>query len=435
MKPVPIVATVVAAVLVAAIGWMLGPGASWWLEHVDGVTGLQGEKLAAAVDAVRGRALAVATGLAALLAVYYTARNADTARRTFQLGERGHDTDRYSKAVEQLGSDQAPVRLGGLYTLEQLAQNNPALRQRIVDVIAAYLRMPYTPPKDDDHEDARPAVPRAAIGGRADQARGRDPHEERQVRLTAQRILIAHLRCPTPTTRRRWQRATPPPDEFWSNIYLDLTGALLIDFHFYECRVSGATFEGVTFSGVARFDRAVFSSSALFIGATFSDVALFRGATFSGVARFDRAAFNGAALFQEVTFSIVSFDGAAFNGVGALFDKAAFSGDVLFSSLTFGGDASFEGVTFGRDVLFRGTTFSGIASFRRATFNGRVGFAQDPLGQRIDLDQAIVAVEAINADRRWPPGWVVEPEGKGGGRLRRDSTDKPAGTAGPGPAA
>ncbi|MGV9386478.1 hypothetical protein ACWDRB_62505 [Nonomuraea sp. NPDC003707] len=48
MKPLPIVVTVAAAVLVIAIGWMLGPGGSWWLGHIDGVTGLHGEKLAAA---------------------------------------------------------------------------------------------------------------------------------------------------------------------------------------------------------------------------------------------------------------------------------------------------------------------------------------------------------------------------------------------------
>ncbi|MFI6604841.1 hypothetical protein ACIBHX_52220 [Nonomuraea sp. NPDC050536] len=155
MKPVSIVVAVVGAVLVAVIVWVLGPGARWVLEHVDGVaiggpTGLVGKDLAEALDAVRGRALAVATGLAALVAVFYTARNADTARRTFQLGERGHVTDRYGKAIEQLGSAQAPVRLGGLYALEQLGQNtpDPALRQTIVDVICAYLRMPYTPPPD-----------------------------------------------------------------------------------------------------------------------------------------------------------------------------------------------------------------------------------------------------------------------------------------------
>ncbi|MEV4075213.1 hypothetical protein [Nonomuraea fuscirosea] len=48
--------------------------------------------------------------------------------------------------------DPAPGRLGGLYALEQLAQDNrdPVLRQTVVDVICAYLRMPYTPPPDGD---------------------------------------------------------------------------------------------------------------------------------------------------------------------------------------------------------------------------------------------------------------------------------------------
>ncbi|SEK63068.1 hypothetical protein [Nonomuraea pusilla] len=189
MKPFSIVVT---TALVVAIGWMLGPGAPWWLEHVDGVTSLTGKDLAAAVDAVRGRVLAVATGLAALGALFYTARNADTARRTFQLSERGHVTDRYGKAVEQLGSAQAPVRLGGLHALEQLAQDNPGpeFRQTVVDVICAYLRMPYTPPADAT-DPAEPAVPRAAVAGVSAPSTGRDPHEERQVRLTAQRILHA----------------------------------------------------------------------------------------------------------------------------------------------------------------------------------------------------------------------------------------------------
>jgi hypothetical protein len=57
------------AVLVAAgVAWTLGPGASWVLRHVDGVHGLHGKDLADALDAVRGRALALGTGLAALVA-------------------------------------------------------------------------------------------------------------------------------------------------------------------------------------------------------------------------------------------------------------------------------------------------------------------------------------------------------------------------------
>ena len=41
-------------------------------------------------------------------------------------------TELYTKAVEQLGNDKTPVRLGGLYALERLAQDNPAQRQTIV---------------------------------------------------------------------------------------------------------------------------------------------------------------------------------------------------------------------------------------------------------------------------------------------------------------
>jgi hypothetical protein len=53
-------------------------------------------------------------------------------------------TELYTNAVEQLGNDKAPVRLGGLYALERLAQDNPPHRQTIVNVICAYLRMPFS---------------------------------------------------------------------------------------------------------------------------------------------------------------------------------------------------------------------------------------------------------------------------------------------------
>src|ERR1700727_2353869 len=54
-------------------------------------------------------------------------------------------TELYAKAVEQLGNDKAPVRLGGLYALERLAQDNPGQRSPIVNVICSYLRMPFPP--------------------------------------------------------------------------------------------------------------------------------------------------------------------------------------------------------------------------------------------------------------------------------------------------
>ncbi|MEU6741925.1 hypothetical protein [Streptosporangium sandarakinum] len=74
-------------------------------------------------------------------------------------------TELYTKAVEQLGRDKAALRLGGLYALERLAQDSPGHRQIIVNVICAYLRMPYTPPEPapaPDPEGDRKATLRAA---------------------------------------------------------------------------------------------------------------------------------------------------------------------------------------------------------------------------------------------------------------------------------
>lgn len=245
MKPSSIVVAVLVLLAVPPLVWMLGPGATWVLENIDHATVFAEDKdRAAALATIRGNVLAMATGLAALLAVFNTARNADTARRTFQLGERGHDTDRFSKAVEQLGSGQAPVRLGGLYALEQLAQNNPALRQTIVDVICAYLRMPWTPPRNED----RPKQIRTAHTG-APARVNRDPAEERQVRLTGQRVLADHLRW----QKHRWRQGpTAANPLFWPGIRLDLSGASLLDAGFGGCRFDQADFRGATFTDLVR---------------------------------------------------------------------------------------------------------------------------------------------------------------------------------------
>jgi hypothetical protein len=66
--------------------------------------------------------------------------------RSYELNADAQVTDTYTKSVEQLGHAQAPVRLGALYSLVSLAQANPPRRQNVVDVLCAYLRMPYSPP-------------------------------------------------------------------------------------------------------------------------------------------------------------------------------------------------------------------------------------------------------------------------------------------------
>jgi hypothetical protein len=96
--------------------------------------------------------------------------------------------------------------------------------------------------------------------------------QERQVRLTAQRILAEHLRDDRTPDQRS---AGPPGPRFWLGISLDLTGATLIDFSFHRVVAADARFDGATFIGIARFYEAIFTGLAWFRGATFADEASF----------------------------------------------------------------------------------------------------------------------------------------------------------------
>src|SRR6516225_11958430 len=54
--------------------------------------------------------------------------------------------ERFATAAGQLGSDKPPaVRLAGVYAMAGLADDWEANRQTCVDVLCAYLRMPYEP--------------------------------------------------------------------------------------------------------------------------------------------------------------------------------------------------------------------------------------------------------------------------------------------------
>ncbi|WP_342776265.1 pentapeptide repeat-containing protein [Saccharothrix australiensis] len=173
-------------------------------------------------------------------------------------------TELYGKAADQLGSDKAPVRLAGLYALERLAQGNPAHRQTIVNLLCAYLRMPFTPPPDL----------RLRVGVR-DAAR----FQEQEVRQTATRLLSDHLR-------------PDRPDAFWSDVDLDLSHATLVKLTLTHGRLRRASFVGATFVGPATF----------------------RGAEFTGQADFREAHFRGLADFRRVSFGDAVFRGAVFAG-------------------------------------------------------------------------------------------------------------------------
>ncbi|MFD8497853.1 pentapeptide repeat-containing protein [Amycolatopsis sp. NPDC059657] len=368
------------AIAVCAAGLVgLAVGACWLLL---GLYGHGGEAENARLESIRtvGTIVLGAGGAIALLLAARRQQTAEhdlaTKRHDLVLRERANDdarhdaeqrriTDLYHKAVEQLGSDKAPARLAGLYALDRLAQDNPPRRQTIVNVISAYLRMPYELP-------GQPVAQDAARDARDEY---RSELQEREVRITAQRILTDHL----------------APDhsdgtQFWADIDLDLSGALLIDLMLHDCELNGARFInatftgetlllGITFNGSTRFDGATFERDAWFAEASFNDSVRFDKVTFCRDARFDETTFVGNTSFRDARFSRdARFDKTTFSGK-AVFSGAEFARDANFTSANFSDDAWLPGVNFGRDARFVAATFAGDAWFSQVSFSSFTTFA------------------------------------------------------------
>lgn len=56
------------------------------------------------------------------------------------ISREGQITDRFTKAVDQLGSPNADVRIGGIYALERIAKNSAADRNPILFLLGAFVR-------------------------------------------------------------------------------------------------------------------------------------------------------------------------------------------------------------------------------------------------------------------------------------------------------
>jgi uncharacterized protein YjbI with pentapeptide repeats len=284
---------------------------------------------------------------AAELALKQKERDQEDARRVYVLQERiaattaadadaRRITDLYTKAVDQLGSDKAPVRLGGLYALERLAQDNENQRQTIVNVMCAYLRMPYQPPTalEEDADDEAAQVHQTKL-------------QEREVRITAQRLIRDHL--------QPGAHSGVISEKFWDRIDLDLTGATLVDFSLRGCRVRTATFKSTMFTG---------------------DFADFKEAAFLSEASFDSAHFWGWATFEKSQFQRnASFWHCKFRGK-VDFGNAIFEEDVVLGGSQFSKTAAF-GAIFGGDIFLGKTIFEDRAYFSTAEIRGQVHISQD----------------------------------------------------------
>ncbi len=113
-----------------------------------------------------------APGYSAAGALLFTARS-------FTLSREGQVTDRYTKAIEQLGSDKLDVRIGGIYAIERIARDSAKDHPTVMEVLTAFIREhsrePWPPPdtgNPEQQQSTRPDVQAAiTVIGRRDAKR------------------------------------------------------------------------------------------------------------------------------------------------------------------------------------------------------------------------------------------------------------------------
>jgi len=67
-------------------------------------------------------------------------KNVEIAIKNTRVAEEGQITERFTRAVEQLGSDKIEVRLGGIYALERIARDSEKDHWTVMEVLTAYVR-------------------------------------------------------------------------------------------------------------------------------------------------------------------------------------------------------------------------------------------------------------------------------------------------------
>jgi hypothetical protein len=150
-----VAAIVLIAIIVAALRW--GPAE---LARTDG---LNAKERAEEFGRARTAVLAALAGCIAVIGAIFTAR-------TFGLNRQGHITERFTRAVDQVGADAVDVRLGGIFGLERIARESRVDHGAIMEILTGFVRehaeageageIEVTGPRVDDapHSSVRPAT-------------------------------------------------------------------------------------------------------------------------------------------------------------------------------------------------------------------------------------------------------------------------------------
>ena len=205
----------------------------------------------------------ILTGLLVLAGLYWTSRRVVATEDNVRVAEEGQITERFTRAIVQLGDDNMAIRLGGIYALERIAKDSEKDHAPIMEVLTAYVRE-KAPARSSSTREA-PKPPPTDI----------------------QAILTVIGRRETTGENR-------------GNAPLDLTHTQLVRANLMEANLSGAWLMGANLSGADLYDANL--AVALFSEANLSEADLTDadlGGAILGLSKLGRVFLNDAKNLTE----------------------------------------------------------------------------------------------------------------------------------------
>ena len=192
----------------------------------------KGQVEAAKQAAVASERSAEAAGKSAEAAQEAVGVNRETAAGVAVRAEADARAKRYQDAAAQLGHEKAAVRLAGVYAMARLADDWPEQGQTCIDVLCAYLRMPWSPDEGNQEQ---------AVG-------------DYQVRRTIFYVIEQHTRHEAPIS--------------WSDNRFDLRYSILPPFEMHNVTFRSVfLLTGARFTGASRLENVSFEAGATFFQA------------------------------------------------------------------------------------------------------------------------------------------------------------------------
>jgi len=103
--------------------------------------GIEGKDRLELENELRKTVAQIIGGVVILAGLYFTSEQLQASRRSLEVVQEGQTTERFTRAVEQVGNQQAQVRVGGIYALGEIS-NDPVYDRHwaVMSILTAFVR-------------------------------------------------------------------------------------------------------------------------------------------------------------------------------------------------------------------------------------------------------------------------------------------------------